>query len=212
MPHLPIINFTRPEKTSKAKPLVLILTEGKETEPLYFRAMCDDFGIKVVNINSDDSEGVAIQHDGPAPQTIAERAERELSNYDEIYCVFDKDKHTGFDLAINNIKNIDSKSTSVKAIYSVISFETWFLMHFNNSAKPYDKSDELIKELKKVNSSIFGSYTKSSRGIYDRIKEHTDTAIKNSKIINKAAELSGTDNPKTFVYLLVERLREISKL
>ncbi|MCL1785561.1 MAG: RloB family protein [Alphaproteobacteria bacterium] len=199
-------DFTRPENTSKAKPVLLLLTEDKKSGKFYLEDFCKAYKL-----------GAKIIHDASTPLEIADRAEKEIDNYDEIYCVFDRDKHEKFDDAVLKIKRLQKENRTriiIEAIYSNISFELWYMLHFNYTTKSYISPNELVKDLKKikVDVNLFKAYSKNTKGIHAKIKEQTDTAIKNSKALVGFCNSTKIDNPKTLVHKLVIRLREISNM
>lgn len=71
--------------------VILIVCEGKKTEINYLNQLKDFFSLNNVNIN-------IISSKNPSPLQVVKFAKEknELFNYNEVYCVFDKDTHANF--------------------------------------------------------------------------------------------------------------------
>lgn len=132
-------------------------------------------------------------------------------NFDEVYCVIDRDTHKTFDKAkqLANSKNI-------QLIISYPNFEYWYLCHFIYSRAPIIKSgnnsagDNCISLLNvKWVKEFKEQYDKAKSGIYVMLLSKLDDAIKNAtKALNDSQE-SGEPNPSTQVHELVKKLRNI---
>jgi len=103
----------------KANPVILIVCEGKNTEPSYFRQFrLTSATIKVL--------GEGYNTIGVVKQAIDLAAKRK---YDKVWVVFDKDDH--------NPSNFNNAITMAKAngfgvAYSNQAFEYWLILHFND--------------------------------------------------------------------------------
>jgi hypothetical protein len=104
------------------------------------------------------------------------KARKEGNSYESVWVVIDKDGYTKhpqtFDQASANKINI---------CFSSISFEYWFLLHFEYSTKAYEKADYLISKLKKNNLPC---YNKNDDN-YRRIKDKTKTAIRHAERVRQ---------------------------
>ena len=81
--------------------MVLIVCEGKKTEPDYFRALIDDLQLNTANIK------IAKNTDGSSPRNVVNFAIREYKKdkeYDHVYCVFDKDQHSSYAESLDIIR------------------------------------------------------------------------------------------------------------
>ena len=131
------------------KPIVLIVTEGKKTEPQYLKGFADANRNSRVRIKVIGGAGVpktivesAKQHKADA-DIRAKREKDDNLRYDEVWCVFDFDEHpnvpdarqmardNGIDLAISNP-----------------CFELWLWLHFAEQPGMRHRH-ELQKMLKK---------------------------------------------------------------
>ena len=113
---------------------VLIVCEGKRTEPMYFRELADHYRLSTANI--------VVVGSGSDPHTVVRKAKQlrqqekqQGEKYDTVYCVFDHDEHAAFDDASN-----DAKTNGLKLARSWPCFEFWLLLHFGYSRRPYTKA------------------------------------------------------------------------
>ena len=112
-------SLVRPIAELKEKPFILIVCEGKNTEPSYFNqfrittAKVKSVG-KGYNTISLVKEALALDQQG---------------NYDQVWCVFDKDdfKDSDFNSAIQI-----AIANDFGVAYSNQCFEYWLLLHFND--------------------------------------------------------------------------------
>lgn len=191
---------------------VLIVCEGEKTEPQYFNGL--------INHHRISSANVLIYGDGASDpmgiyryaRRLYEEEEERGDPFDRVYCVFDKDSHHSYMIALATIGHAKPKSTFV-ATYSVPCFEYWLLLHFNYTTRPYgplsgkSACDQVIAELK----TYYRAYTKGDDNIFPRFVENTSTAIKRAAQALDSANQTGIDNPTTRVHELVKYLQEIKQ-
>lgn len=200
---------------------VLIVTEGSKTEPEYFRRLVEELGLTTAKI-------VIVGDGGSAPISVVEDTKKRLSqddDFEQIYCVFDRDRHTSYDHALQALNGLAQskgfKAKVVMAIPSVPCFELWYLLHVSSSRKPYESAETgaspgqaLLIDLCK--HTEFEEYEKSGcDAFYETISPYRTIAIKRAKAFLEAANAEGSreyhENPSTRVHLLVEELHKISK-
>ena len=201
----------------KSLPRILILTEGKNSEPDYFKLLSREFGlgyeVEVKDIGNKS-----------APRNLVEYLKDKLSwnEFNYIYCVFDKDNHSSFQTAINAIKkmnmNKDYGKIPIKAITSVPCFEYWLLLHVKYTTRSFYDAPRPCKavehEMKKY--APFGKYSKTSKWMlsnFDNLKETRGVAIKHAKrILDEAEDVKVKEHPptpSTHVHFVVETLKKI---
>lgn len=188
---------------------ILIVCEGRKTEPYYFMGLRTALRLNRANV------AIADKKRGLDPTALVQYAIEELSKdpeFDHVYCVFDKDKHAGYNGAIDRIRSISgSRRYSMHAITSVPCFEIWLLLHFLYTTRAYvaplqDSNAELvIRDLK----DHLPEYEKGLKDTFAALADKTETAIGHAKSLEKFHETSGTDNPSTRVYILVEYLQKL---
>ncbi len=161
--------------------------------------------------------------DSPTPASVIAKLKEVLrkdSEFEIIFCLFDRDSHSSYIFSIEEIGKLDKKSKSCKivAVPSIPCFEIWFLLHFLRSTKPYgitgSPCDKVIKDLKQHPG--FTNYKKSDcKSIYGELSMRVDNAIENAKSGLEQAKLSGSpiycEDSSSRVYLIVEKLRKLKK-
>jgi hypothetical protein len=189
-------------------PRVLIVCEGAKTEPNYFKGLRSAFGLNPMNIV------IADKKHGLDPKGLVEYAVEEYKkdhDFNDVFCVFDRDKHTTYNAALDKISAfLMKKGAKLHPITSTPCFEIWLLLHFTYTTRSFcaacdDSNCELVmSELKQY----MPDYKKGAKDIFIN-DERLDIAIKYAKQLDEFHSTSGTDNPSTKIYQLVERLREL---
>ncbi len=192
--------------TQRQRKTFLIVCEG-QTEKSYF----DKFIIPSVNIKAKETGRSTVS-------IIKEAIELRKSNeYDQVWCVFDKDDNKDLNNAIKM-----AQSNGIKVAYSNQAFEYWLLLHFNDHQGAnldralYAKSlNVFLKPLgEKYESRSRGAKRKGkfiSQNLFDILQQENrqQLAIKRAKRLNTKIHLnkqpSDTES-NTTVYLLVSEL------
>jgi hypothetical protein len=123
------------------------------------------------------------------------------AEYDEVWCVFDKDSFTPeqFNTAIQMVY-----SNKMKVAYSNEAFELWYLLHFE-----YCESGLTRETYKRRLTTYLGAeYKKNDPKMYETLLPNQATAIKNAKRLVQmhTSNSPANHNPVTLVYQLVESL------
>lgn len=196
---------------------VLIICEGKNTEPYYFKAMKRCLKIPSADLEISDENQTCPLNLVKFAKRRAESARATGDPYDRVYCVFDQDSHYHYDDALKFAER-NSKSHGLHAIYSVPSFEYWILLHFEDSARPYlrkgglSPSDCVIADLKKHPPlSRYGKQKKVAQDLFALIVENQDAALQRAKKRMAHCLKERIDNPSTRVFELVEHLELMSQ-
>lgn len=198
-------NIERSEPTLVEKPTILIVCEGKNTEPSYFNQFrLTSATIKPVGegYNTVSLVNRAIQ--------IANQA-----SYEQVWCVFDKDDFSNVDFN-NAILLADANGFGIA--YSNQAFEYWILLHFNDHQGGGMHRDEynekLNKSLREFNISYDGKKSKIiTEEIFELLdgidektgKERKLLAIERAKKIYKRFDHNNPANEEssTTVFMLV---------
>jgi hypothetical protein len=190
---------------------VLIVCEGAKTEPNYFAALRTKLRLNRQNVVIADKKG------GLDPKGLVEYAIEEFEaepDFNHVYCVFDKDKHATYAAALDKLTSKRLKGgAALHPITSVPCFEVWLLLHFTYTTKSFDaplqdsNANLVIGDLKRH----LPNYEKGSKDIFGDVSDRTGTAIENAKQLERFHETSGTDNPSTKVYVIVEYLQALGK-
>lgn len=188
----------RKTRTRETRKVFLIVCEGQETEPNYFKALAND-----LRVNAQ----VKITGIGNDPRTLLHKAKEYMrrDGHDETWCVFDKDQVD--DYVFNSVVQQIEQSSAMNAAWSNSCFELWFVLHYNYHVTPSRPVD-----YEEILSAKMGGYDKTHSNHYDLLLENALIAEKNAKKLLK--EYDGKPpaqcNPATTVFKLVERLREYS--
>lgn len=191
----------------------LIVCEGQETEPNYFKALLSDrySAVRSVELKGQGQTTVALVEKA---QKIRENLERKtMISFDRVWVVFDEDQKSDFNAAINL-----ARKYHLQAAWSNESFELWFCLHFEYLTAGIDRY-QYIKKLegyiKKRSGKIF-VYRKNDTAFYSLLKNFGDeeTAKKNaSKLRRRYTDKDyKSHKPCTMVDKLVEELEEPEKL
>lgn len=192
----------------------LIICEGTKTEPQYLRELRDDLriGQHVVHIPDND---------GGSPDRVVAYAEKlydeDAANgdaFDKVYCVFDRDKHTTFDAAVQKTKDLNAANKPFVAITSTPCFEVWLLLHFGYSDKPFHAAskksvgDQVVAELK--TKPGFAKYGKGQQGVYGQLKASLANALTYAARLRAHGVQTGSVNPATEMDTLVKAIQALA--
>jgi hypothetical protein len=190
------------------KPVVLIVCEGRETEPNYFNDLK-----RVWDLTTVDVEVVGSNVCGTtAPKGIVDyakcrfqelRKERRDVKKEDVWCVFDRDQHPSFDEAIKK-----AKDNGFGAAFSNPSFELWYLLHFQSQTAHIER-DDVTKLLK----THIPGYEKYMTGLFRSFLSKLPGAEEHAANLRIKHEGDGNPpmhNPSTGVDRLVGHLRKIS--
>ena len=190
---------------------ILIVCEGKETEPNYFNSFPKIDNVSVVTYGGKGCPSQVVD--------IAEKLRDDAqSPYDVVWVVFDKDDFTDFKTALDA-----AHEKEIRCAWSNEAFELWFLYHFENPTNPISRDkykgrieNHVQQGAKKQKLSQYQkfSYQKNDKNIRRTLLAcggNEDNAIKwAEKQAQEQAEWHGEKwddhNPCTMVYLLVKQL------
>ena len=198
---------------------VLIVCEGKKTEPNYFYSLIANLKLTAFELEIDSVSG-------SAPKSVVEFGIKKFeldSDIDLVFFVFDKDNHDSYTDALSMVENLKTKRKYKCKIISAITsnpcFEVWFLMHFGSYDKPFSSSarkspcDNVIAALRKQN--CFRNYSKGQRNHFDLLSNRLNIAKENAAQVLKQSEATGDrkhyGNPTTFVHELVIELQRLAE-
>lgn len=195
----------RPSSRSPQK-RVLVVCEGKRTEPLYFAALRDHLRLGTLVIKA--TEGVDPRTLVDIARKERQREERNGEYFDFVYCVFDRDSHPQFDDASKT-----AQDRRFKLARSWPCFEFWLLLHFEFTRRPYGPTDRAspceacIRDLRKH----LPQYHKGDESTFDDLRHLLDQAIENGRRTAAEAATTGARDPSTEVHDLVVHLRRLSE-
>ena len=188
----------------------LIVCEGAKTEPHYFRELLADLGIRPQLVHIAPNDGVSP--DRVVSHAVALYGEDAVAGdaFDTVYCVFDRDKHSTFDEAVQRIKDLRAETKPFVAITSTPCFEVWLLLHFAYSDQPIHSAgrksvgDQVVAKMK--TKPGFAKYGKGQNGVYGQVKDRLTDALAYAERLRKHGEATGSINPATDVDVLVKTI------
>jgi hypothetical protein len=201
------MSLTNTSRTMRRR--FLIVCEGKETEPNYFKSFAVRNYIDVITEGGKGSPSRVLK----TAKDLRDHAKKEDQPYDSVWVVFDKDDFHDFDIAIN-----DAKKDSIGCAWSNRAFELWFVYYFENLRSCIT---DYVKRLeghirngakKKSERNYYQfKYTKSLKGVRDVIIKcggNEDNAIMWAEYQAQSFtdKQWATHTPCTTVYLLVKQL------
>lgn len=191
---------------------ILIICEGKKTEPNYFRNF---------RVGENSSFVYEVECDGKGNNTIdvvdeairRKHAAEKTTPYDSVWAVFDRDSFPKdkFNNAITK-----AHANGIEVAWSNEAFELWYLYHFHNRTTPMPREDYADAISNAVNTSEKWNQNKSYK--------YQKNEIKNYEIMTKYGNLDqairwamerhlsfdgknyADQNPCTLVYKLVLQL------
>lgn len=187
---------------------VLIVCEGAKTEPNYLKEIRDTYRLSTANI---DICGGECGSDPLSVVNYAIKKFRADPDYERVYCVIDRDKHTTFDAAIDKLCQTKlGKGIVFTAITSVPCFEFWLLLHFVYTTRQFCAPGNasncvlVIAELNK--KQRIPGYSKGARNIFTLTRKMLPDAIKHAKQLQQYNQASGASHPSTNMHELIEYL------
>lgn len=194
----------------------LIITEGKKTEPLYFRGIVDEI-LRHIGGNVDLYEIPRIDVSGVGRGTncLIEKTDEIVNKakviYQNIWVVFDKDDFEDFDEAIQQ-----AEERGYHVAWSNQCFEYWLYLHFNYSDAALHRKEWIkkLEDLFKINQLGDGTYKKNDAKLYELLSSNNgvEKAIRNAKSRMEFFDCNDRKpsqfDPGTTVYLLVDELKK----
>ena len=175
----------------------LIVCEGEQTEPKYFRA----FQVPglVVTIASSARRGAVL-----IAYTVAQR---DAGDYDQTWCVFDRD-----DLTVAQIDEAfrSAAAAGVQIAFSNQAFELWLLLHFDYQHTALDRASYRTR----LDDRLGVRYDKRDPLVYDRLLDRQPTAIANATRLRQRYPQwqPAHDDPATTIHELVLALNAHRRL
>jgi hypothetical protein len=194
----------------------LIVCEGAKTEPHYFAELLNDLRIRPQSVRIAPNDGASPDRVVAHALTVYDEDACSGDSFDTVYCVFDRDKHTTFDGAVQRTRDLRNSvpPKPFDAITSTPCFEFWLLLHFGYTDRPFHSAgkksvgDAVVAALK--TKPGFSKYGKGKTGVYSVLKDSLDIAIKAALELRARSTATGSVNPSTEVDVLVSALRALA--
>ena len=192
---------------------ILIVSEGRKTEPLYLNEIRTKYRLSTTNVQ--------VQHSqyGTSPLQVVEYAEHLLKNGDEnkyiephafeqVFVVFDRDDHITYHQALSKAAALNGKlrndlkqPVSVQAIVSVPCFELWLLLHFEDILAPMHR-DVVYQRLRQY----LPNYDKGQVGYYQQTCNYSSAAYQRAEQLAQLTNAHNGVEPYTDMHRLVTLL------
>ncbi len=188
-----------------ARKRILIVSEGKVTEPTYVRGLRVVFAIppQLLAIEFSPKHGDpshVVSQATLAKRTADNRADQtedENERFDEVWVMFDRDDHEHAFSAIRTAEQV-----GIHVAFSHPCIELWLLLHFRDSpgAQHRDQVKKLLRE-------FLPDYEKSVE--FSKLRDGYEQAVKRAQRMVADQEQRGERlrNPWTTVHLLTESIR-----
>jgi len=181
---------------------VLIVCEGK-TEQAYFNAFRKNLRLSGITIEIPKDPG------GTAPKNLLDFVRESYAkdcDYDRLYCVFDKDRHSTYLTTQKDIDRLRNAKPSIP-IYWIASnpcFEVWIISHFKLHITPFGTSKNVEGSLRRY----LTDYQKNDPDLFEKIDSKRETAKSNVKKLLKHQGNNSQADPYTNMHALIEYLEQ----
>lgn len=186
----------RPVQTQELRPHFLIVCEGEQTEPNYFRSFRVNAEVEVKGTGQNTLSLIEYT------RRLQTQAERQGRRYTAIWTVFDKDDYPmeRFNQAIEQ-----ARQAGFGAAYSNEAFELWYILHFEyvDSAVSRPRYQEILAQ------KLAKPYNKNDFTLYGFQLSRQRAALQFAERLLASYEPGhnpARDNPCTTVHLLVQEL------
>lgn len=206
-------SFERPEGVRSSR-LVVIASEGKETENIYFeqlKASLHASGVQIEVLRRDSNES-SPEHVYRQIQDFA--AKYDMDEDDQLWAVVDKDRWT--EKMLSGVAKKCSQNKYFNFCLSNPCFELWLILHLEDVAQYAEEDREKLSENKKIKRNGY-TWTKNRlRELMDGYSESkyevTKLLPEIEKAIERASKLDSNPNDRwpqsvgTRVYRLVNSI------
>lgn len=195
--------------------LIVIASEGKDTERIYFKALAKEYTNPRVHVHI--LERSVDEQNNSSPEHVLKqlndyKSQYELEADDELWLVVDKDRWT--EAMLSRVATECSQEVAMHMALSNPCFELWLLLHIEDAASLTPEEQMLWMENRRKSKNAdpylkvrlrqkMGSYHESS---YDALSliAHIEDAIERAKTLDKNLTDRWPQTLGTRVYLLAE--------
>ena len=195
--------------------LIVIASEGKDTERIYFKALAKEYTNPRVHVHI--LERSVDEQNNSSPEHVLKQLNDYKSLYDleaddELWLVVDKDRWT--EAMLSRVATECSQEVAMHMALSNPCFELWLLLHLEDAASLTPEEQMLWMENRRKSKNAdpylkvrlrqkMGSYHESS---YDALSliVHVEDAIERARALDKNPNDRWPQTLGTRVYLLAE--------
>ena len=195
--------------------LIVIASEGKDTERIYFKALAKEYTNPRVHVHI--LERSVDEQNNSSPEYVLKqlnnyKSQYELEDDDELWLVVDKDRWT--EAMLSRVATECSQEVAMHMALSNPCFELWLLLHLEDAASltPEEQKQCMENRRKSKNADPYlkvrlrqkmGSYHESSYDVLTLIA-HIEDAIERARALDKNPNDRWPQTLGTRVYLLAE--------
>lgn len=202
---MPKLLFKRTSGVRDAK-LVVIATEGLNTEPKYFKDLACKYRCSKIHVEITKRGTTASSPEHVLSELNKFKREYRLNKYDEMWMVVDKDRWPEKNLAQVATKCVQKK---INLAVSNPCFELWLLLHIADIATYRNEEKQSLNQscqnLEKELRKVLGSYNKEIPDT-SRFLPTVGLAIQRAKALDLNPKERWPQSLGTRVYILVEKL------
>lgn len=204
----------------KPRVRILLICEGKKTEPQYFDELRIEYHhpeIEVCALHGDCTDPLNLVSLG-CEQFLrggdnGHGIQKPPRVFDEIYILFDRDEHPSYEEAIKKAQELNSslyndykKPVRFEALPSNPCFELWLVLHYKDIFH-LPSRNELFEDLKKR----WNGYNKGATGLFAKTKALIPDACKRATALNATSSPLSAEKGYTGIVTLVDHLRKLHK-
>ncbi len=197
--------------------LIVIASEGKDTERMYFKALAKEYTNPRVHVHI--LERSVDEQNNSSPEYVLKqlndyKSQYELEADDELWLVIDKDRWT--EAMLSHIATECPQEVAMHMALSNPCFELWLLLHIEDATSLIPEEQMLWMENRRKSKNAdpylkvrlrqkIGSYHESS---YDTLAliAHVEDAIERARALDKNPADRWPQTLGTRVYLLAESI------
>lgn len=195
--------------------LIVIASEGKDTERIYFKALAKEYTnprvhVHILKRSEDEKNNSSPEH--VLEQLNEYKCQYELEADDELWLVTDKDHWT--EAMLSRVATECMQDVSMHMALSNPCFELWLLLHLVDVASLTPEEQLLWMENRRKSKSSnpylkvllrqkMGSYHESAYDVLTLI-QHVEVAIERARLLDKNPADRWPQTLGTRVYLLAE--------
>ena len=200
-------DFARREGTRLVRKTMLIVCEGM-TEEKYLKVLRSSLGLSNADIVICDNDRDS------APINIVRKAEalyKSDSDYDFVYCVFDRDQHQSFVAAREKIKRLAQKTKKplpISEAVSIPSFEFWVLLHYEKTDRSFNDAQQIQDHLQRC--KYIEQYVKGSDVFAKQLVLKVEDALRHATWLENRTNIIN-DNPMTNIHRMIDVMKLLAK-
>ncbi len=213
-------SFERPAAQTKPPKAILIVTEGRNTEPLYFKSLSAHWSLHPhVTQVEPGGEGIpanlvnkalAVQKERTADDEAGRLPFNQLGSFDETWIVFDTEHAERHGRLKDGIKLAEEHG--IQVAHSTPCFEFWLALHYALKAPPMETCKQACAVFESVAGLKKGGYSKAKGAAGDLIDKlicQVPSAVQNADLLTKQQEGEPFPaNPSTTVQNLIRSMHE----